>query len=95
MSCIQFVVHIKSSFQPWGKCSHCVSRPVFYSQELFATRPTLKLEDHHLSAVSNCLFSILTATHHIGGCSSICNLRMRHTMVTGSYFSWGIGHVVP
>jgi len=57
----------------------------FTSQELLATRPTPKLENHHLSAVRNCLFNILTATLHIGGCSSICNPRMCHAVMTGSY----------
>ena len=36
----------------------------FYGAELFAPRPTPKLEDHPLSAVRDCLFSIFAATHH-------------------------------
>jgi len=54
---------------------------------LLAPCPTHKLEDHPLSAVCDCLFSIFTATLHIGGCSSIRNLRTGHAMVTGSHFS--------
>ena len=50
-------------------------------------RPTLKLEDHHLSAVRDCLFNILAATLHIGGRSSIRNLRTRHAVVTGAHLS--------
>jgi len=34
----------------------------FYSEELFVTRPTPKLQDHPLSAVRDCLFSISAAT---------------------------------
>jgi hypothetical protein len=46
-------------------------------EELLAPRPTPKLEDHPLSAVRDCLFNVLSATLHIGGCSSIRNLRTR------------------
>ena len=47
----------------------------FYGEELLAPRPTPKLEDHPLSAVRDCLFNIFAATLHIGGRSSIRNLR--------------------
>jgi hypothetical protein len=70
----------------------------FYSKELLAPRANTKLEDHHLSAVSNCFFSkysygcqrllsfkIFVATLHIGGRSSIRNLRTRHAVVTGNH----------
>jgi len=50
----------------------------FYSEELLAPHSTPKLEDHHLSAVRNCLFNIFIATLHIGGRSFIRNLRTRH-----------------
>jgi hypothetical protein len=60
----------------------------FYGEELLAPQPTPKLEDHNLSAVCDCLLNIFVATPHIGGRSSICNLRMRHTMVTGTHLSW-------
>jgi len=59
----------------------------FYGEKLIAPRPTPTLEDHTLSAVCDWLFSILTATLHIGGCSSIRNLRMRHAVVTGKRLS--------
>ena len=48
-------------------------------------RPTPKLEDHPLSAVRHCLFNLFAATLHIGGRSSICNLRTRHAVVTGTH----------
>ena len=48
-------------------------------------RPTPKLEDHPSSAVRGCLFNVFTATLHIGGRSSICNLRMRRAVVTGTH----------
>jgi len=56
----------------------------FYGKELLAPRPTPKLEDHPLSAVRDCLFNIFAATLHIGGRSSIRNLRTRHAVVTGT-----------
>ena len=62
---------------------------LFYGEELLATRPTPKLEDHPLSAVRDCLFNIFTATLHIGGCSSIRNLRTCHAVVTGTHLSHG------
>jgi len=60
----------------------------FYDEELSAPRPTPKLEDHTLSAVHDRLFDIFTATLHIGGRSSIHNLRMRHAMMKGTHLSW-------
>jgi hypothetical protein len=35
---------------------------IFYGEELLAPRPTLKLEDHPLSVVRDCLFNIFAAT---------------------------------
>jgi hypothetical protein len=58
----------------------------FNREELLAPRPTTKLEDHPLSAVRDCLFSIFAATLHIGGRSSI---RNRHAVVTGTHLSHG------
>ena len=58
---------------------------VFHWVELLAPRPTLKLEDHPLSAVRDCLFNLFAATLHIGGRSSIRNLRKRHAVVTGTH----------
>jgi len=55
----------------------CRNRIRFYGEELLASRPTPKLEDHPLSAVRDCLFNIFAATLHIGGRSSIRNLRTR------------------
>jgi hypothetical protein len=60
----------------------------FYGEELFALRPTPKLEDHPLLAVCACLFNIPMATLYIGGRSSICNLMKRHAVVTGTHLSW-------
>jgi hypothetical protein len=47
----------------------------FYGDELLAPRPTLKLENHPLSAIRDFLLNILIATFHIGGRSSIRNPR--------------------
>jgi len=53
---------------------------------LLAHSPILKLKDYPLSAVRDCLFNIFAATLHIGGRSSIRNLRTRHTVVTGTHY---------
>ena len=63
------------------------NRISFYSEELLATRPTPKLEDNSVSSVRGCLFNIFAATLHIGGRSSIRNLRTLHTMMTGTHLS--------
>ena len=62
----------------------------FHGEELLTPHPTPKLEDHPLSAVHDCLFNIFAATLHIGGCSSICNLRTCHAVVTGTHLSYGM-----
>jgi len=62
----------------------------FQGEMLLPPCPTPKLEDHRLSSVCDCLFNIFAVTLHIGGRSSICNLRMRHAMVTRTHFSWEI-----
>jgi len=59
----------------------------FYGEDLSAHRPTPNLEDHPLSTVRDCLFNIFAATLHIGGRSSIRNLRAHHVMVTGTHLS--------
>ena len=61
----------------------------FYGDEMLAPRPTPKMEDHPLSAVRDCLFNIFAATLHIGGRSSICNIRTHHVVVTGTQISQG------
>ena len=53
-------------------------------------RPNPKLEDHPLSAVRDCLFNIFAAALHIGGRSSIHNLRTRHAAVTWTHLSRNI-----
>jgi hypothetical protein len=59
----------------------------FYGEELSAPRPNSKPKDHPLSAVHDCLFNVSAATLHIGGRSSIRNLRTCHAMVTGTHLS--------
>jgi hypothetical protein len=61
---------------------------VFHGEELLAPRPTpppTQLEDHPLSAGRDCLFNIFAAALHIGGRSSIRNLRTRHGVLTGTH----------
>ena len=67
---------------PWHMHVLC-NKASFYGEELLAPCPTPKLEEHLLSAVCDCLFNIITAAFHIGGHSSIHNLRMWHPVVTG------------
>jgi len=38
-----------------------------------------------LSSVRDCLFNIIATTLHIGGRSSIHNLRTRHAVVAGTH----------
>jgi hypothetical protein len=61
----------------------------FYGEGLLAPRPTLKLEHHTLSAVRGCLFNLFTATLHIGGRSSIRNLKTQHAVVKGTHIHGG------
>jgi hypothetical protein len=58
-----------------------------YCEELLALGPTSKLEDCPLSALRGCLFNIFAATLHIGGRSSIRNLRTRYAVMTGTLLS--------
>jgi hypothetical protein len=59
----------------------------FDGGELLAPRPTSKLEDHPLLAVRDCLCSIFSSTLHIGGRSSIRNLRTCHAVLTVNHLS--------
>jgi hypothetical protein len=61
----------------------------FHSEKLLPPRPTPKLEDRPLSAVRECLLNIFAATIHMGGRSSIRNLRTRHAVVTGTHLQHG------
>ena len=65
----------------------------FYGEEILVLRPNPKLEGHSLSAVRDCLFNIFAATLHIGGRSSIRNLRMRNAVVTGTQYHAGTSHI--
>ena len=60
----------------------------FVTSKLLVPCPNPKLEDHPLSATCDCLFNMRADTHHIGGHSSIPNLRMHHAMVTRTHLSW-------
>ena len=46
-----------------------------------------------MSAVRDCLFNIFAATHHIGGRSSIRNLKTLYAVVTGSTYH-GVLHIL-
>jgi hypothetical protein len=58
----------------------------FLGKVLLARPSTLNLDDHPLSTVFCCFFDIFAATLHIGGCSSICNPRTRHAVVTANHW---------
>jgi hypothetical protein len=66
-------------------CEYFVTKIRFHSEDLFAPRPSSKLEDHPLTAVRDCLFNIFAATLHIGGHSSIRNPKTRHAVVTRTH----------
>lgn len=55
-----------------------------YGEELWAHRPTLQLEDHHLLAAHDCLFGILAGALHIGGNSAVRNMRRRRALLKPS-----------
>ena len=61
---------------------------IIYGEELLVLCPTPKLEDQPLSPVLDCLFKTFAATLHIGGRSSIRNMRTRHAVATGNHLSW-------
>jgi hypothetical protein len=67
---------------------HFVTRNIFYGKELLAPCPTPKLEYHPLLALCICLINIFAGTLHIGGRSSVHNLRTRHAVLTGTHLSW-------
>ena len=61
---------------------------VKYNLRNIITYFVVKRNDRYpLSAVRDCLFNILAATLHIGGRSSIRNLRTRHAVLTGTHIS--------
>jgi len=57
---------------------------------LLAPRPTPKLEEYPSSAVRDCLFNLFTATLHIGGRSSIRNLRNAPCRGDRDSHSWAL-----
>ena len=79
-----YVQNLKFLFHGWGSTE--VSVQVRGTCSCFVT----KLEDYPLSAVDDCLSNIFGATLHIGGRSSIHNLRMRHDVVTWAHLSYGV-----
>ena len=55
---------------------------------LLGPRRTPKLDDHLLSTFRDSLFNTFAGTSHIGGRSSIRNLRTHHVFVTRTHLSW-------
>ena len=60
---------------------------IVYGEELLATCPNPKLDDHPLPPVYDSLFNTSTATLHIGGRSSNHNLMTCQVVVTGTHLS--------
>ena len=79
--------HTSGSIQVWDTSLYFITW-LFYGEELFAPHPTPKLEYYPLLSDCNCVFNIIAATLHIGGRSSIRNLRTLHAVVTGTHLSW-------
>ena len=80
----------KSISPAWWRVFIFRNKVCFYGEDLPALRPTPKLDGHPLSAVRDCLFNIYASPLHIGGRSSIHNLRICHAVVTGTHLSWFI-----
>ena len=78
---LRIVLSPEEASRPWV----ILNNFFFHGEELLAPRPTPKLEDHPLSAVRDCLFDLFATTLHIGGRSSIRNLRTHHAVVTGTH----------
>jgi len=57
----------KGSFQAKRTIVLFIARPVFFGNELSASRPISKLEDHPLPVVLYCVINIFAAALHIAG----------------------------
>jgi len=62
-----------------------VTWDVFTVRSCYHLAQNLKLDDHPLLTVRICLFNIFAASLHIGGRSSIRNLRTCHAVVTATH----------
>jgi hypothetical protein len=49
----------------FGSLCRCCNMLIFTLRGCLSPRPIPNLDDHPLSALRNCLFSIFVATHHI------------------------------
>jgi hypothetical protein len=76
-------------FHVWGPLWHFITSIFFYGEELLAPRPALKLEDYHLLAVCNCLFSIFAATLYIWSPSPL-SATWGHAVLwwQGTHLTW-------
>jgi hypothetical protein len=77
----------KGSVQAWGTCIHFAGRPVFTVRRCQHLAQHQSWITHPLSPVRDCLFSIFAATLHIGGRSSVRNLRTHHAVVARTHLS--------
>jgi len=92
ISCPFFVAWVAPMYQSRSEAYFLTvsQQDKFCGEEMLASRPNPKVEDHPLSAGRACLFNIFAATLLIGGRSSIQNLRMRHDVVTWTHLSLAV-----
>ena len=83
MSLFHCLCYNKGSVQVRGTCIRFVTTPIFMVKSWhLAQSRSLR------TSVCDCLFNIFAATLHIGGRSSIRNLRTHHAMKTETHVSW-------
>ena len=85
MSLFRFLFRTKVSIQVRDKCPRWVIMPFFTERSCqhLAQPPSWRITPCWFPR----LFNIIAATLHTGGRSSICNLRTRHAVVTGTHLS--------
>jgi len=83
MPLFQFLGCIK--LQPRMEAHESISKQGQFLQWEVSTSPNLQAAGPSLVCCPRLLFNIFAATLHIGGRSSISNLRKRHAVVTGTH----------
>jgi hypothetical protein len=95
MSLFRCLGHTKASVQVRGFVCKCfVTNIGFHSEELLAPSPNPQTGGPPLVGCRDCLFNIFAATVHIGGRSSIRNLRTLHAVVTGTHLQHGVTKLI-
>jgi hypothetical protein len=76
----QWTLQLVKNFDSWVILNMC-----FLRRGVVSNSPNPQAGGPPIAAVRCCLFNLFTATLHIGGRSSIRNLRTRHAVVTGTH----------